>query len=151
MTDFFYVLNMSSLKSCIIIFWLRIGFVTHSEPPKYSVILFLIFVLIFLWNTFIFFWGFYNEITQPSLIFLTSLTFDQANIYMSFPLDMQNKYEYEILKPKIMLLFLEFFIKSCILILAFLKMNWQKYGCLQKISWFSFLVFCFLVFWLSNG
>ena len=39
------------------------------------------------------------------------------------------------------IVFLEFFIESDIVILAFFEKNWLKYKCLKKISWFGLLVF----------
>ena len=49
------------------------------------------------------------------------------------------------------MLFLEFFIKSDFVILAFFEKNWLKCKCLQKISWFDYWFFSFLVLRLSNG
>ena len=64
---------------------------------------------------------------------------------MSFPLDRRNtKYEYQILKPKIILLFLEFFINSDSLILGFFWKNVTEIQvCIKKSG---VLVFGFLVF-----
>ena len=49
----------------------------------------------------------------------------------------KTKTKYIKLKPKIILLFLDFFIKNDVIILAFLETIWQKYQCLPVI----FLVF----------
>ena len=57
----------------------------------------------------------------------------------------------QILKPKIILLFLEFFMKSDFVILAFFEKIWLNYQCLQKNWLVGFCFLSFFVFRLSNG